>query len=79
MRLCFRRGSLYPTAELRCRRLLEAPPMLIPVLTVRRLMLVGLMLASLVVLADSVAQNELHNAISDMAFSMSGTAPGGGR
>lgn len=51
--------------------------MLIPVLTIRRLVLVGLMLASLVVLADSLAQNELQNAMNDMAFAMSGTAPGG--
>ena len=48
--------------------------MLIPVLTVRRCVLLVLMLASLVVLADSVAQNELQNAMSDMAFAMSGTA-----
>lgn len=33
--------------------------MLIPVLTIRRLALVGLMLVSLVVLADSAAHNEL--------------------
>ena len=51
--------------------------MLIPVLTIRRLVLVGLMLASLVVLADSLAQSELQNAMNDMAFAMSGTAPGG--
>jgi len=51
--------------------------MFTPKLTVRRCLLVGLMLASLVVLADSAARNELHNAMSDMAFSMSGTTAGG--
>lgn len=50
--------------------------MLIPVLTIRRLTLVGLMLASLMVLADSMARNELQNAMSDMAFAMSGGASG---
>jgi len=50
--------------------------MLIPMLTIRRLALVGLMLVSLVALADSMARNELHNAMSDMTFSMSGGAPG---
>ena len=50
--------------------------MLIPTLTVRRCVLLGLALASLLLLADSVAQNELHNAMSDMAFSMSGTGRG---
>ena len=48
--------------------------MLIPTLTIRRCLLLGLMLASLVILADSVARNELQNAMSDMAFAMSGTA-----
>ena len=48
--------------------------MLIPALTLRRCLLLALMLASLVILADSVARNELHNAMSDMAFVMSGTA-----
>lgn len=49
--------------------------MLIPTLTVHRCLLLGVMLTSLVVLADSVAQNELQNAMSDMAFAMPGTAP----
>jgi hypothetical protein len=53
--------------------------MLIPKLTARRCTLLGLMLASLIVLADSVARNELHKAMSDMAFAMSGTAAGGVR
>jgi hypothetical protein len=35
------------------------------------------MLASLVVLADSAAHNELQNAMGDMAFAISGTASGG--
>ena len=48
--------------------------MLNPVLTVRHCVLLMLMLASLVVLADSVARDELQNAMSDMAFAMSGTA-----
>ena len=47
--------------------------------TVRRFLLLGLGLAGLIVLADSVARNELQNAMSDMAFAMSGTAPGGVR
>ena len=51
--------------------------MLISTRTVRRFLLLGLGLASLVVLADSVVRNELQNAMSDMAFAMSGTAPGG--
>lgn len=72
-------GSRYPAAQLRSLRLLEALSMLIPTLTFRRCLLLGLALASLVVLADSFAQNELHNAMSDMAFSTSGTAPSGGR
>jgi hypothetical protein len=50
--------------------------MLIPTLTVRRCALVGLMLASLLALADSAARNELQNAMSDMTFSMSGGASG---
>lgn len=74
--MCFRRGSQRLKAQLRCERLLEALPMLIPVLTIRRLTLVGLMLASLMVLADSMARNELQNAMSDMAFAMSGGASG---
>jgi hypothetical protein len=48
--------------------------MLIPTLTVRRCVLVGLMLTSLLVLADSAARNELQNATRDMAFAMSGGA-----
>lgn len=48
--------------------------MLIPTLTIRRLVLVGLMLVSLVALADSMARNELQNAMSDMALAMSGGA-----
>ena len=51
--------------------------MLIPVLTVRHCVLLGLMLAGFVVLADSAAQNESHSTVSDMAFSMLGTAPDG--
>lgn len=53
--------------------------MLVPKFTVRRCMTLGLMLASLIVLADSVARHELQNAISDMAFVVSGTAAGGVR
>lgn len=48
-----------------------------PVLTLRRCIFIGLMLASLVVLADSVAQNEVQKAMSDMALAMSGAAPDG--
>ena len=50
--------------------------MLIPALTVRRILLLGLMLASLVVLADNVARNELENAMGDLAFAMPGMAGG---
>ena len=53
--------------------------MLMPRLTFRRFVLLGLMLASLVVLADSIAQNELENAMGDLAFAMSGTASGDSR
>ena len=49
--------------------------MLFPAFTLRRCILIGLMLASLAVLADSAAHNELQNAIGDMAFAMSGAAP----
>ena len=37
--------------------------MLIPVLTVRRFVMVGLMLAGLVVLADGIARSELDRAV----------------
>lgn len=50
--------------------------MLIPTLTIRRCILVGLMLVSLLVLADSAAHNELQRAMGDMAFVMSGGASG---
>lgn len=57
--LCRRRGSRRLTAQLGSERLLEALPMLIPTLTIRRFILVALMLVSLLVLADSAAHNEL--------------------
>ena len=46
--------------------------MLIPVLTVRRWLLLGLMLASLVALADGVARHELQKATGEMAFAVAG-------
>ena len=70
------RGSRRLTAQLGSERLLEALPMLIPTLTIRRCILVGFMLVSLLVLADSAAHSELQRAMGDMAFVMSGGASG---
>jgi hypothetical protein len=44
--------------------------MLIPVLTIRRCLLLGLMLAGLIAVADGVARHELQRATSDMAFAV---------
>ena len=77
--MCPARGSRRLAAQLRCRCLPAALSMHIPKPTARRCLLLGLMIAGLVVLADSVARNELHNAMSDMAFSISGTASDGVR
>lgn len=43
-----------------------------PKLTVRRCVLLGLLLASLVVLADGVARHELQQATGEMAFTVAG-------
>jgi hypothetical protein len=48
--------------------------MLIPVLTVRRFLLLGLMLAALIALADGVARHELQRATSEMAFAVAGAS-----
>lgn len=48
--------------------------MLVPALTVRRCLPLGLRLASLVVPPGSVAGTEFQNAKSDLAFALSGTA-----
>ena len=48
--------------------------MLIPVLTVRRCMLLGLMLAGLVALADGIARHELQRATSELAFAVAGVS-----
>lgn len=50
--------------------------MLLPKPTVRLCVLLGLALASLVLLADFVVQSELYNAVPSMAFSMSGKTAG---
>ncbi|XYD10164.1 hypothetical protein R1A27_06525 [Methylobacterium sp. NMS12] len=42
--------------------------MLVPKLTFRRCMVLGLMLAALVALADGVARQELRQATNEMAF-----------
>lgn len=42
--------------------------MLLPVLSVRRFLLLGLMLASLVALADGIARYELQQAAGGVAF-----------
>ena len=44
--------------------------MLVPALTIRRCIVLGLMLASLVALADVVARYELRRATSEMAFAV---------
>jgi hypothetical protein len=44
--------------------------MLIPALTIRRCMPLGLMLAGLIALADGVARHELQRATSEMAFAV---------
>ena len=64
--------SRRPTAQLRCRRLPVAPSMLISTLTVRRCLLLGLMLACLIALADGVARHELQKAAGEMAFAVTG-------
>ncbi|GJE14841.1 MULTISPECIES: hypothetical protein [Methylobacterium] len=46
--------------------------MLLPVLTVRRCLLVGLMLAGLIALADATARHELQTATGEMAFAAAG-------
>jgi hypothetical protein len=48
--------------------------MLIPVLTVRRFLLLGLMLAALIALADGVARHELQRATNEMAFAVAGAS-----
>ncbi len=48
--------------------------MLIPRLTIRRCMILALLLAGLVVLADGVARHELQGATSEMAFAMAGVS-----
>lgn len=48
--------------------------MLLPVLSVRRFLLLGMMLAGLVALADGVARHELQRATSEMAFAMAGAS-----
>jgi hypothetical protein len=68
--VCSRRGSRRLALKLRCERLLEAPPMLIPALTFRRCLMLGLMLAGLISLADGVARHELQRATSEMAFAV---------
>lgn len=45
-------------------------PMYIPALTIRRCLLLALMLASLAALADGVARFELRRATSEMAFAV---------
>lgn len=42
--------------------------MLLRVLTVRRCLILGVMLAALVALADGIARHELRQATSEMAF-----------
>jgi hypothetical protein len=44
--------------------------MLIPALTFRRCLMLGLMLAGLISLADGVARHELQRATSEMAFAV---------
>ncbi|APT31396.1 hypothetical protein MCBMB27_02105 [Methylobacterium phyllosphaerae] len=44
--------------------------MLVPALTIRRCIVLGLMLGSLVALADGVARYELRRAASEMAFAV---------
>ena len=46
--------------------------MLISTLTVRRCLLLGLMLACLIALADGVARHELQKAAGEMAFAVTG-------
>ena len=48
--------------------------MLIPTLTVRRLIIVGLMLVSLVALADSMANAQLANAVAGFQSASAGAA-----
>ncbi|APT35113.1 hypothetical protein MCBMB27_05822 (plasmid) [Methylobacterium phyllosphaerae] len=51
--------------------------MIIPASAIRRLMMLGLMLAALIALADSVAQNEVRRATSEMAFAAAAARPVG--
>ena len=51
--------------------------MLIPALTIRRCMLLALMLASLVALADGVARHELQRATGEMAIATAAIQPVG--
>jgi len=44
--------------------------MLVPALTIRRCLLLALMLASFVALADSVARHELQRATGEMALAV---------
>ncbi|MBE7157400.1 MAG: hypothetical protein INR62_02995 [Rhodospirillales bacterium] len=46
--------------------------MLLPVLSVRRFLLLGLMLAGLIALADGIARYELQQAAGEMAFAVAG-------
>ena len=49
--------------------------MLLPVLSVRRFLLLGMMLAGLVALADGVARYELQQATGEMAFTVAAAQP----
>ncbi|MCJ2017155.1 hypothetical protein MKK84_06920 [Methylobacterium sp. E-065] len=48
--------------------------MLLPVLSVRRFLLLGMMLASLVALADGIARYELQQATGGVAFTAAGAS-----
>jgi hypothetical protein len=49
--------------------------MIIPASAIRRLMMLGLMLAALVVIADSVARHEVRRATSEMAIADAAAQP----
>jgi hypothetical protein len=51
--------------------------MFTPPSAIRRLMMLGLILASLVALADSVARHEVRRATSEMAFADAAAQPVG--
>jgi hypothetical protein len=48
--------------------------MLLPAITIRQFLLLGLMLTVLIALADGVARHDLQTATSEMVFAVAGAA-----